>query len=1129
MPLFSSSFFSGRPVARMIRLFCALISVTVLSFALNSAGAEDFKQPEPLEPDVAEASEEAAESMSTIRIPAGWQIDLFAAEPDVANVVAMDVDHRGRVFVCESFRQNRGVTDNRGHNEQWLLADLAAETVQDRIDYHKRLLGEAAITYAQHDDRIRRLDDVDGDGTADKSYLVANGFNRLEEGTGAGVLVRGDTIYFTNIPKLWKLTDQDDDGTADERVALSDGYGVRVAFRGHDMHGLVIGPDGRLYFSIGDRGYHVTTDDGRVLANPESGAVFRCELDGSGLEVFAMGLRNPQELAFNDVGDLFSVDNNSDSGDMARVVHILQGSDAGWRMHYQYLPDRGPFNRDKLWEPFHPEQPAYIVPPVTNFTDGPSGLAYYPGTGFGDALRDTFLICDFRGGPANSGIRSFQLNPDGAFYSFGEDSDPIWNVLATDVAFGPDGALYVSDWVDGWNGLGKARIYRLTDPDHAGSPLVKDVQELLASNWTQRAREDLVGDLAHRDRRVRFEAQWELARRGEAELLISAATNDQASSVERLHAIWGIDQIVRTDPDADSRLLQAIGKMLDCPDTTLRAAAAKVVGERQDSSASSKLKSMLSDDGPRVRYFATLSLAQLKDASALDSVVALLSENDNSDPALRHAGIVFLASVDDHAKVAALKSHANASVRRAAVVALRRQRSNAIREFLSDTDPLVVLEAARAIHDVPIPVATGELANMIEGELEHPELIRRVLNSNYRVGTPESASKLAAFCARFSAPPEMRIEALDMLGDWGNPDPRDRVLGVYRPLKKRSAKIAADALSSHIDALMTAEDAVREKAIETAAGLGLTKIVPMLMERVKNVDQRPSLRANALRALARLAPTQAVAMAKKVSLVPATTLVPAALDVLGRLDPQGSITRFVEATGSRDMRVRQLAWDILAAIDHPKATETIVAGVNQYLDGSLPTDAQLNVIEAAEGKVGDDLKEAIAARARTLAEADSLGPWLASLAGGDADRGAKIFHEKTDVSCLRCHKIDRAGGEVGPDLTVIGKQRDRRYLLESICLPDAQIAKGYETAVVADGFGKVYTGIVKSENDDYVELIQNDGSQQRIDLDDIDARRKGKSSMPADLLKSLSARELRDLVAYLASLQIDPRAEEETE
>ena len=236
------------PVCR--RGFARSFALTILLSALGLVDAADFKQPEPLEPEIAEASDEAEQAMAAIRLPDRWQIQLFAAEPDVANVVAFDIDHRGRLFVCESYRQNRGVTDNRAHDERWLLADLAAKTVQDRIDYHKELLGEGAITYAQHDDRVRRLEDSDGDGVVDRSYVLANGFNRIEEGTGAGVLARGDAVYYTCIPKLWKLVDKDDDGSADERVVLSDGYGVRVAFRGHDMHGLVIGPDGRLYFSI---------------------------------------------------------------------------------------------------------------------------------------------------------------------------------------------------------------------------------------------------------------------------------------------------------------------------------------------------------------------------------------------------------------------------------------------------------------------------------------------------------------------------------------------------------------------------------------------------------------------------------------------------------------------------------------------------------------------------------------------------------------------------------------------------------------------------------------------------------------------------------------------------------------
>jgi quinoprotein glucose dehydrogenase len=90
-----------------------------------------------------------------------------------------------------------------------------------------------------------------------------------------------------------------------------------------------------------------------------------------------------------------------------------------------------------------------------------------------------------------------------------------------------------------------------------------------------------------------------------------------------------------------------------------------------------------------------------------------------------------------------------------------------------------------------------------------------------------------------------------------------------------------------------------------------------------------------------------------------------------------------------------------------------------------------------------------------------------------------------------------------------------------------QIAKGFETAVIADDTGKVFTGIVKTENDDYIELIQNDGSQQRVLVDEIVARRKGKSSMPEDLITHMTKRQLRDIVAFLASLKVDPREEEE--
>ena len=165
----------------------------------------------------------------------------------LANPVALGFDSHGRIYVCETFRQQQGVEDNRSHMV-WLEDDLAARSVADRVAFFRKHLGEGIADYGRQQDRIRRLADTDGDGVAD------------------------------------------------EQDPLADGFGVRVVFRGHDMHGLTLGPDGRISFSIGDRGYNLTTQEGMRLVRPDTGAVFRCERDGSNLEVFVYGLRNPQEL-----------------------------------------------------------------------------------------------------------------------------------------------------------------------------------------------------------------------------------------------------------------------------------------------------------------------------------------------------------------------------------------------------------------------------------------------------------------------------------------------------------------------------------------------------------------------------------------------------------------------------------------------------------------------------------------------------------------------------------------------------------------------------------------------------------------------------------------------------------------
>src|SRR5262245_36684103 len=134
-----------------------------LAFALvagpQEAGHDSAK---PVEAKIAPASKEAQQATGRIRVPKGLKVELFAAEPLLANPVAFCFDEKGRCYVAETYRLHKGVTDNRGHPSKWTDDDLAARTVADRLALYKKHLGAKYDTYGGHDDRIRLLEDTDG-------------------------------------------------------------------------------------------------------------------------------------------------------------------------------------------------------------------------------------------------------------------------------------------------------------------------------------------------------------------------------------------------------------------------------------------------------------------------------------------------------------------------------------------------------------------------------------------------------------------------------------------------------------------------------------------------------------------------------------------------------------------------------------------------------------------------------------------------------------------------------------------------------------------------------------------------------------------------------------------------------
>ncbi len=1083
------------------------------------ATEEDQATSTPAAPQIAGASDEGKVAMQGFRKPPGWSVSLFAAEPDLANPVAMFVDARGRAFVCESFRQDQGVTDNRKHDQRWLAADLAANSVEDRVNYHKRLSGAKANEYTRHDDRIRLIEDTDGDGAADRSVVFAAGFNQIADGTGAGVLVRGDRAYFTCIPKLWLLQDADGDGQAESRSALHEGFGVRVAFRGHDLHGLIIGPDGRLYFSIGDRGYNIDTPYGKLL-DPESGAVFRCELDGSDLEVFATGLRNPQELAFDDWGNLFTGDNNSDSGDQARWVNVLEGGDSGWRMMYQYISDRGPFNREKLWQPYSSETPAYIVPPIANIANGPSGLTCYPGTGLDNSFRNSFFLVDFRGGSSNSGIRRVTVKPKGAFWEVDRNEEFIWNILATDADFGPDGALWVTDWVNGWVGESKGRIYRFNSSDVNAEKLKTEVKQLLADGMTKLAPARLGELLAHPDRRIRNEAQWELAARGDVEQFTSAAQPSETVLLKRLHATWGLGHMARQQSARHRAAVGLLGPLLSDKEAIIQAAAAQMLADAGAGQYSREICALISSEQPRLQYAACLAAGSLHASELLQPTCEMLNQNAGTDPAIRHAGIMALAGLPNLADIAELKNHPSVSVRTAAVVALRKRQSTMVAQFLQDVDPTVRAEAARAIHDVPqLHGALPQLAQLtaLRGASDH--LAHRALNANFRLGKMEHAQAIAEFAAHPENDSAMRKEAVAMLLAWGKPGQRDRIMNRHMPLTDRDLATAKSAFQQHLDGILAGPLDVRNHAARAAAELGIHEVAKLLETLITDTQSPPESRVSALEGFVGLRKDAARELLLTCLGDSSPILRTKALEFLVEFEPEQSLDRLAKASRSTSPIERQTAWDLLSKLDLPAATTIIEAGLKQYLLGQMPDDVWLNVIEAAEGRVSKESIKALNEFEAKLAAQDALASYRDCISGGDAKVGERLFMTKTELSCVRCHKVGDTGGDVGPPLHEIGKTKDQRYLLESIVAPDAKLAQNYETIVVLTDDEQIYTGILREENDKLLKLMTAEGRIVSIETSRIAARRKGKSSMPEDTLKFMTRRELRDIVAYLSSLK----------
>jgi quinoprotein glucose dehydrogenase len=239
--------------------------------------------------------------------------------------------------------------------------------------------------------------------------------------------------------------------------------------------------------------------------------------------------------------------------------------------------------------------------------------------------------------------------------------------------------------------------------------------------------------------------------------------------------------------------------------------------------------------------------------------------------------------------------------------------------------------------------------------------------------------------------------------------------------------------------------------------------------------------------------------------------------ILAKLRPAEAIAPLTAALTNGETIERQSALATLATMKNSQADALLSQWLDKLLAGRVPPDMQLDLLEAAAARRIAPLHDRLGRYDASRPHKESIDPFRESLVGGDAQRGRQIFFERTEVGCVRCHTVAGTGGKVGPELSKIGSQKPREYILESIVDPNKVIAKGFETAVVVLDDGRSVAGIVKSEDAKQLVLMTPEGKTVTVEKSSVDQRASGKSAMPQDVAKPLTKFDLRDLVEFLAN------------
>lgn len=1028
-------------------------------------------------------SRDPQDAVKGLDVAEGLEATLFASEASgLLSPSDIDVDHLGRVWVCEvvNYRHRKG----------------------------ERKQG----------DRILILEDTDGDGVSDKQTVFFQG-PEVDSALGIGVFPtpsgKGTRAIVSCAPHVWIFTDEDGDLKADKKELLFTNVGDPQ--HDHSTHAFIFGPDGKLYWNVGNTGHRVCDKDGKPiidLAGNEvndsgkpyrQGMVFRCNVDGSQFEVLGHNFRNNYEVTVDSFGSLWQSDNDDDGNKGVRINYVMEFGNfgyvdeitgAGWRTPRTNLEAEIPLQH------WHLNDPGVIPNLVQTGAGSPTGICFYEGTLLPEIFRNQPIHCD--AGP--NVVRAYPTERVGAGYTA-----KIVNILhgardnwfrPSDVCVAPDGSLIVADWYDpgvGGHRMGdvdKGRLFRVAPPKTPYKIAKVDVS----------TPEGAIEALKNPNLVTRYVA-W-------------TALREMGSTAEA--ALAAVAKLTKGPIGRPTE-----GPKYD-PNPRLRARAMWLLSKLKQTGIV-HVSDALQDPNPDLRIAAIRAGRQLVHAGAGNVQV------ESAQGEQRHT-----VSFEEHILRSQLQG---VNTQQPLAPEVLRELALALHLSKSSTKPLFwSQEASRyAGRDRWFLEALGigaarDWDACLNAWLQHfPEMWQTP--AGHDIVWRSRAKRTPALLAKIIQDDQTKLEecprylrAFDFLTGPEKEDALVQLAFATTGDEQKVQFVSAEALNRLKGFDITKNEQQKSALNRILSALEGQPQFVTLVEKFNVVDRYPELAH-----LAAAKPDDQIGIdAIRVLLVNKQ------LELLGKLlktsADKGSIAVGL-ATALSNAGDAQVVPLLLELVKDKSAPADLR---RQSIKGATRTKAgAAEVLQLAADKAFDDsFAPALAAALQSApldagqkalsaklfpapAGKDSKPlPSLAELAQrkGDAGNGSKLY--ATTGKCATCHVVNSQGKEVGPNLSEIGSKLSRQAMFESIIFPSAGISHNYETFSAVLNDGTIFNGILISQTDESVTLRNNEAITKTIARKDIDDLVKQKLSlMPADLAKLLSVEELTDIVEYLSTLK----------